>query len=107
MSKIEMRETIWFDQKPDCYAGEGCDEVEARWWCYADGDKDGDFQHEPLSLDAKMYPPGTRIVVHEPVCPECEETREPNYSGGKIQPGFASKCRCGFDWDQWVLNEFS
>jgi hypothetical protein len=103
----KTRETTWFTMKPDMYGGPKCDQMEPRWWGYADGDKEGDFQHEPLSLDARFYPPGTKITIEEPICPKCEESREPNYEDGKYLPGFVPKCRCGFDWDIWVGNEFS
>lgn len=97
---------MWFTIRPDCYGSPECDQVEPRWHCYADGDKDADEQREPLSLDASRFPPGTKIVVHEPVCPKCGEAREPNYKDGEYLPGFVSKCRCGFDWDEWTLSQY-
>lgn len=107
MTKIRLRETMRAEMKPDVYAGPTCDQVEPRWWTYADGDKEGGYEHEPLALDAKLFPPGTVITVEEPVCPKCEEPREPNYKDGKYLPGFAAKCDCGFDWDNWVGEEYS
>jgi hypothetical protein len=107
MSQIKRRETMRAEMKPDLYAGLGCDEVAPRWWTYADGDKDGDFEHKPLALAAGLFPPGTTISIQEPVCPKCEETREPNYKDGKYLPGFKAKCRCGFDWDTWTGAQFS
>jgi len=107
MSEIKRGETMTATMKPDMYDGPECDQMEPRWWTYCSGDKEGGFEHEPLTLDAKMFPPGTVVTVQEPVCPKCEETREPNYSKGKYLPGFVPKCRCGFDWESWVANEFS
>jgi hypothetical protein len=104
---IERRETMRATMDPDMYGGKECDEMTPRWRCYAHGDKDSDHQQEPLTLDANMFPPGTIISVEEPVCPKCNETREPIYKDGKYLPGFAPKCRCGFDWDEWTANEYS
>lgn len=107
MTGIKLRETIRATMDPDMYDGPECDQMRPRWRVYADGDKDSNHQDEPLTLDASFHPPGTVIVVTEPTCPNCEETRSPNYKNGKYLPGFASRCRCGFNWDEWVANEFS
>jgi hypothetical protein len=107
MEQIKRRETMRAEMKPDMYGGLDCDQMEPRWWTYADGDKDGDFEHKPLTLDAALFPPGTIISIKEPTCPECDETREPNYKDGKYLPGFVPKCRCGFDWDNWTYEQFS
>lgn len=110
MSEVGSRETAWFAMKPDCYGGPECDQIEPRWHCYAEGDKDSDDQREPLSLDPKVFPPGTRIVVIEPTCP-CGMPRGvifPVTDGGKSEPKFEAKCdECGFDWEAWTLNEYS
>src|ERR1044072_6393220 len=98
---------MWAEMKPDMYDGAGGDQMRPRWWCYADGDKDGDFEDKPLSLDAGLYPPGTKITIEEPTCPQCEETRQPNYKDGKYLPGFVPKCPGGFDWEAWLANEYS
>lgn len=107
MSKRKLHETMRAEMKPDVYAGKTCDQVEPRWWCYADGDKDGDWEHEPLTLDARLFPPGTKISIEEPICPKCDETRSPILPTPKVGPTFAPKCRCGFDWDQWTLEQYS
>ncbi len=51
---IKRRETLRAEMKPDMYDGPDCDQMEPRWWTYGAGDKDGDFEHKPLTLDAKM-----------------------------------------------------
>lgn len=107
MSRIKRRQSMRAEMKPDMYGGPEFDQMEPRWWTYAEGDKEGGFEHEPLTLDAKMFPPGTIISVEEPVCPKCEESREPNYKDGEYLPGFVPKCRCGFDWETWTGNEYS
>lgn len=105
--KPETRETMHATMHPDMYGGKGCDELVPRWWCYADGDKDGDYEHRPLKLDAKLFPPGTRVSVREPVCPECGDARSPILPTPAKPPYFDPKCDCGFDWDAWVANEYS
>jgi hypothetical protein len=107
MSKPVLRETMRAEMNPDMYGGKECDQMEPRWWCYADGDKDGDFNHEPLTLDAQLFPPGTVISIQEPTCPKCEETREPINQPVLGGPTFLAKCRCGFDWDNWTAEQYS
>ena len=77
MSAIDRKETMWATMVPDVYGGETCDKIVPRWDTYAAGDKDGAFIHEPLQLDPRTFPPGTKIVISEPVCPTCDEPREP------------------------------
>lgn len=107
MAEIKRRETMHAEMKPDVYDGPNCDQVRPRWWTYADGDKEGGFEHEPLTLDARLHPPGTRISVMEPVCPNCDETRESIIPPPATGPCFKSKCRCGFDWDNWTGEQYS
>lgn len=103
---IETRATMWATMQPDMYGGKECDELVPRWWCYGAGDKDGDHQHDPLALDAKRFPPGTKVTVEEPMCPTCGEIRGVSFPKGK-PPAFDAKCDCGFDWEEWTANEFS
>lgn len=107
MNPIKRDETMWAEMKPDVYGGENCDEILPRWHCYAAGDKDSDYQAEPLTLDARTFPPGTKITISEPLCPSCGEFREPKYPTPKIGPVYGGVCRCGFDWDAWVLDNYS
>lgn len=107
MSKPGQIQTMRFTMEPDCYGGKTCDQVEPRWHCYADGDKDSDRQREPLTLDARRFPPGTKIIVTEPTCPTCGEPRSIKHPEPKNGPLFVAKCRCGFDWEEWTLNEYS
>lgn len=104
---MNRRETLTAEMKPDCYGGETCDQIRPRWYCYAAGDKQGDYEHEPMTLDARLFPPGTRISVEEPVCPDCGDAREPILPTPATGPVFGSKCRCGFDWEAWTLSEYS
>lgn len=82
------REIMRAEQSPDMYAGENCDEMRSRWVGSADGDKDGDGEIGPeIVLDAGTFPPGTRVRVEMPECPQCRTPRE--------------LCDCGFDWASW------
>lgn len=101
-------ETTTAEMKPDCYGGKTCDQIVPRWWTYADGDKEDGYEYEPLRLDARTFPPGTKISISEPVCPGCGETRSPKFPRPKKgQPLYAGPCDCGFDWDAWVLGQYS
>lgn len=83
------------EQRPDVYAGPNCDQIEPRWIGNVDGEgwvevglPDGSIAFMP-----EHFPPGTRVIVQEPECPECAE--------------IASLCSCGFDWEQWARIEYS
>lgn len=104
---VERRQTMWAEMRPDCYGGKTCDQIEPRWHCYAEGDKDSDYQRAPLKLDARLFPPGTKVLIEEPVCPQCKEVRSPIYPAPKRGPLFTPKCRCGFDWETWTLHQYS
>lgn len=95
-SKPEFREVAWWEQKPDLYAGENCDEVRPRWYGYAEGDKEGGFDEEIVLLPDR-FPPGTRVVVSMPLCPQC----------GQIQELCQPEAECGFDWVAWRDSRFS
>lgn len=103
MGDAGQRGTMQAELKPDCYGGETCDQIIPRWWCFADGDKQGDFEQGPLQLVATMYPPGTVVSVQEPTCPDCGELRHPVGRVGL----WVDNCRCGFDWKEWTLNKYS
>lgn len=87
---------MWAVMAPDVYGGESCEEVIPRWLAYAEGDMDSGYE-ENIVLDAKYFPPGTKISVLEPCCPKCSQVSE--------------FCRsdesCDFDWDTWALDQYS
>jgi len=107
MTAHKMRETMWAEMKPNCYGGEACDKIVPQWDAYADGDMDSDDGLTVLRLSARTFPPGTKVVISEPCCPDCGETREPIYPTPKRGPLYAGKCQCGFDWDNWTLEQYS
>lgn len=93
---MERTQVIWWEMKPDMYAGESCDEMQPRWYGYADGDKEGGFDQE-IVLRPDRFPPGTTVVVSIPCCPECEMDAESCKAVG----------HCEFNWDEWVESEYS
>lgn len=110
---IERREVMWAEMKPYVYGGDSCEEHEPQWDSYAAGDKDGDCSTDPLTLDPILFPPGTKVVVSEPVCPQCHC---PPHETGAIEKTtddgekFLTKhwqCECDFDWFEWASGEYS
>ena len=97
MSEIEYQEILWAEVKPDVYGGSSCGQVIPMWEAHADGDMDSDSFDHPITLDCTGYPPGTRVSVSVPCCPECGQQVE--------------LCRddesCEFDWDEWILIKYS
>lgn len=91
---LNYREIMSAVNKPDVYAGENCDEIKAaEWFGSGEGDKDGDDGiSDELILNVNFFPFGTKISVSVPECPDCGETQE--------------TCNCGFDWKNWLENEF-
>ena len=99
--KVHRIVTMGAELSPDVYGGEKCNRVIPRWMCWCMGDK-GDTDTEILlRLAAKHFPPGTKVTIEEPICPNCDELRMPTTTG------HADKCHCGFDWKQWTLDEYS
>lgn len=97
---MEYRETMRAVQAPDIYDGPNCDRHRPRWSGSAEGDMDGEGPIGPtLKLAAKTFPPGTKVTIEEPVCPECHmvPTRWPRRGW---------KCECDFDWKSWAEDEF-
>ena len=94
-----IAETMWAEQKPDLYGGKSGDEVVPQWESFAEGDKQSSTDRI-IALDARCFPPGTKVVVSEPVCPKCERPRWPERNGAEVT--FPARCEeCGFDWRAW------
>lgn len=95
---MEFRETMWAEMSPDMYAGPNCDQMLPRWYAAAAGGKgDGDRSTRPLELAPEHFPPGTRVLVLEPLCPKCSQVPE--------------LCKwdvsCDFDWDAWTADKYA
>lgn len=98
--------------KVDCYAGDTCDQQRKYFNIYCAGDmQDDDSSEKKLTIKLSELPPGARVLVQYPVCPECGTTREDKFrhsGGGSMKIiGHSEKCHCGFDWHQWVENEYA
>lgn len=107
MTKVKRQETMWAEMRPDMYGGASCDQLVPGWHCYADGDKDSEDNVKCLDLEARSFPPGTKVTISEPLCPSCGEQREPTFPIPKRKPLYSGPCRCGFDWDAWVGDQYS
>lgn len=113
MSDIERRETMRAEMQPDCYGGRSFAELRTRWWGYCEGDKEGDYT-ENLQLASVTFPPGTQVIVSEPVCPKCEEvpTRSLEPWTFKTEDDdtvteYHWSCGCDFDWRGFALDHYS
>lgn len=104
MTKLEMHETMWAEMSPDVYDGPNCDQIRPRWEASAEGDKGGADFIDILELDAKTFPPGTRVIISVPDCPECFESADFAFDSRTMTMG---KCSCGFDWNEWARDEYS
>lgn len=100
MSKVTYTETAWFEMRPNIYGGKNCDEHVPQWNGYVAGDKQDDTCKDPLIFDPKDYPPGTKIIVSEPVCPKCDEVYENCMVRGE-------EAACNFDWTNWAEDQFN
>jgi len=96
MNDLHYKTFITSEMNPDVYAGDNCDQIRPRWWSYADGDMDGDFINT-LEFNCKDFPPGTRVILSLPCCPQCGQDSEmcSEYEG------------CDFDWKNWTDEEYS
>ncbi len=89
-----------YEQKVDVYDGDNCEQHKPQWWGFMDGDDGPELGIEdPLEFSLECFPPGTKIVVSVPMCPECELDRACAYDDGV--------CVCGYDWKNWDEAEYS
>lgn len=111
MKPLEYEVVMWAELWPDVYDGPNCDQASPQWKAGAEGDKgDDDLSSDPLVLEPRTFPPGTKVVVSVPICPECDLTID--YFG--FNPPMTDedewkvgKCDCGFDWKDWMDGEYS
>ncbi len=94
--KINRQTFITAEMKPDVYDGDSCDQVRPRWWAQAEGDMEGSYV-DVITFDSKQFPPGTRVTLSLPCCPECHQVAELCEQDD----------HCDFDWKQWTMNEYS
>ena len=89
--KMKFKTVNTFEMSPDMYHGRDCNEVRPRWMVGVE--KEGPTEiNGSIELNPSMFPPGTRVLIQVPECPECG-----------IDAEFATlgKCECGFDWNEW------
>jgi hypothetical protein len=100
-TEIKRYPIMWAIQKPNCYSGDDCDQIKPMWETHCEGDKGDSGTEENLDIDSNLFPPGTRVTIAVPVCPECATpNQQVNMSKG-MEP-----CECGFDWKTWTENEY-
>lgn len=95
---------MWAEMRPDCYGGSEFDSHIPGWHTYGEGDKEGTDGEKEIVLAASVFPPGTRVVISEPVCPECDFPRIPRTENNEIR--FPDLCDCGFDWKSWTEGNY-
>jgi hypothetical protein len=84
---------MWAELQVDVYDGPNCDQHRKYWNAYTDGDMQDDNFEGDLVLSLKNYPHGTKVTISIPECPKCYETTD--------------TCNCGFDWKNWVEEQYS
>lgn len=99
MGKLQMVETDRARMEPDVYDGPECDQHRPRWIVAIEKEDDEDMG-ETLELEAKRYPPGTQVIIQEPLCPKCGEI----YENCMVRSGDNP---CDFDWKQWADEQYS
>lgn len=111
MSETKYREVMRAELRIDCYAGRNCDQLRPYWNAFAEGDKQDDDVLEAIRLEPRHFPPGTKITVSVPCCPQCGEPNDVEIPITedlvRPKPKLREKCRCGFDWKAWTIGEYS
>lgn len=108
MAAHKTQEILRVEVKADVYGGKTCDEVSNYFNVYAEGDMQDSNDKEDIVLKCKEMPPGTRISVEYPSCPNCTEPRHDVVEAGKGITGHVKFCSgCGFNWEKWVLDNYS
>lgn len=107
---MERHTIMRAEVKADCYAGKDCDQVQTFFELYCDGDRDSDESYKDITIRLRELPPGATVEVKYPNCPQCGIPREDLFkstrSGMKIV-GHKPTCCCGFNWEEWVLEQYS
>jgi len=111
MSKITYDTMMTANVEADVYGGENCDEVTNHFMMFCEGDMDADSSTEDIVITLKDLPAGARVLVQYPCCPDCGMARNDTFEtleGCRMQIiGHDSKCDCGFDWDNWIQEEYA
>jgi len=100
MTNLESVEIEWAVMEPDVYGGENLDKHVPQWRGCASGDMECETFREPMMLDPKFYPPGTKVSIRVPICPKCGDVYENCIVRGNVGD-------CDFDWNKLVENTYS
>lgn len=108
---MQLHSIMTAEVKVDCYSGENCDQHRKYFDMYCDGDMEGGENGEDqIVIDLAQLPPGAKITVQYPVCPECGTAREDSMQfveGVYKIVGHPDMCQCGFDWKNWAEEEYA
>jgi len=99
---MEYQEVDRAVMEPDVYAGPDANEHRPLWTIEVE--KEG---KEPigdvLEISASSHPPGTQVIIQEPICPKCGEV----YENCMVRGYSVGANECDFDWHDWASKEFS
>lgn len=95
--KMEYRQIGQAELKVDCYAGKSFDQHKPLWHGFFDGDMDDGQIGNIITLNTSNFKPGTRVLILEPVCPKCNQSR------ALCEPFD----KCCFDWITWDEEQYS
>ena len=96
---MKYTETERIRQEPDVYDGPNCDQHRPRWMTSYIKEGDDEIEGDVI-LVAKDFPPGTQIIIQEPICPKCGEIYENCIVRNANDP-------CDFDWKEWTEEMYS
>lgn len=73
-----------------------------RWMTsYPKEGREEDGETLKLEMPAAQWPPGTRVVILVPVCPQCGDPADMNGADGKHRRRWPA-CKCGFSWNKFA-----
>jgi len=95
-----------FTMEPYCYDGELCDGLRPRWMTsYPKEGKEEDGEVLRLEIDASSLPPGSRVVIEVPVCPQCGDPADIKVDCLEKHKEWPD-CECGFSWKKWTYEQY-
>lgn len=105
-TNLKYHESQSFRNEPDCYDGAKGNLLRPRWMTSypKEGDEE-DGEVLELKIDARRVPPGTRVTIEIPCCPECGEVADMREPKGRARKW--PNCQCGFSWSKWAQEEYA
>lgn len=105
MSEIKYVDRQIWRQEPDCYSGKNLDQLRPRWMTsYPKHGDEEDGEVLEFKIDARMMPPGSRITIEVPVCPQCGDPADMNEPKKRVRRWPC--CECGFSWAKWAEGQY-